>query len=263
MKTIGFIGVGKMATAIISGLDQTKFNVLISGRDITKTQAQAQELAVVATTNHEELFKNSDLIVLSVKPQVLPSVLSELRSHLTKDKTLISIAAGLTLSDLKHLTQSENQPIIRIMPNINAQIGKSTSAIVKNEFVSKENDELAKEIFRSVGSVHEVAEKDFSTFTALAGSSPAYIYMFIDALSRAGVLHGIPKETATKIVAETVQASAEMVLASAEPPWNLVDKVSSPGGTTVAGVVSLEQNRFVGTVIDAITATIEREKNLK
>ncbi len=262
MKTIGFIGVGKMATAIISGLDKTKFNILISGHELTKTRAQAEQLLVTAAASHVELVKKADLIVLSVKPQVLPSVLTSLLSDLSKTKTLISIAAGLSLTDLKHLTESENQPIIRVMPNINAQIGKSTSAIVKNDFVGAEDYALAKEIFSSVGSIHEIAEKDFSAFTALAGSSPAYIYMFIDALARAGVLHGIPKETATKIVAETVQASAEMLLSSQENPWALVDKVSSPAGTTVAGVVSLEQNRFVATVIDAITATIEREKNM-
>jgi pyrroline-5-carboxylate reductase len=261
MKTIGFIGVGKMATAIINGLDKKKFNVLISGRDVTKTEQQAAELNVAARSNHADLVADSDLIVLAVKPQILPGVLTELSGLLTENKTLISIAAGLTLPDLQALS-AENQPIIRIMPNINAQIGKSTSAIVKNEFVTAENYALAREIFESVGTVHEVAEKDFSTFTALAGSSPAYIYMFIDALSRAGVLHGIPKDAATKIIAETVQASAEMILQSGENPWALVDKVSSPGGTTVAGVVSLEQNRFVGTVIDAITATIEKEKLL-
>lgn len=135
MKTIGFIGVGKMATAIISGLDKNKFKIIISGHNLTKTQKQAETLNVTAASNHEELVQESDFIILSVKPQVLPSVLSKLINHLTKDKTLISIAAGLTLSDLKHLADSENQPIIRVMPNINAQIGQSTSAIVKNEFV--------------------------------------------------------------------------------------------------------------------------------
>ena len=148
------------------------------------------------------------------------------------------------------------------MPNINAQIGQSTSAIVKNEFVDDSAYATVQEIFKSTGSVHEIAEKDFSTFAAIAGSSPAFIYMFIDAMARAGVLHGIPKDQATAIGAETVRASAEMILQSSENPWSLVDKVSSPGGTTVAGVVSLEQNHFIGTVIDAISATIEKEKNL-
>ncbi|MFC4651312.1 pyrroline-5-carboxylate reductase [Lactococcus nasutitermitis] len=262
MKTIGFIGVGKMATAIISGLDKQKFDILISGRDFEKTKGEASELSVTAVNAHKELVEKSDVIVLAIKPQVLPTILSEIAPVLTPEKTLLSIAAGFTLSDLKHLTKAESIPIIRVMPNINAQIQKSTSAIVRNEYVTDDIYEFAKTIFASVGTVHEIAEKDFSAFTALAGSSPAYIYMFIDALARAGVLHGIPKATATKIVAETVAASADMVLTSDENPWSLVDKVSSPGGTTVAGVVSLEQNRFVGTVIDAITATIDKEKKL-
>ena len=160
MKTIGFIGVGKMATAIISGLDKNNFKIIISGHNLAKTQKQAQELNITAANSHEELVQQSDFIVLSVKPQVLPSVLSGIVNHLTKDKTLISIAAGLTLTDLKHLADSENQPIIRVMPNINAQIGKSTSAIVRNNFVDDSAYDTAQEIFKAIGSVHEISEKD-------------------------------------------------------------------------------------------------------
>lgn len=263
MKTIGFIGVGKMATAIIAGLNKGKFEILISGRDLDKTKRQAEQLGVKAVSNHKELETQSDFIVLAVKPQILAKITDEILSALTADKTLISIAAGYSLEDLAHLMTLENMPIIRLMPNINAQIKRSTSAIVRNEFVSDENYALAREIFEQIGTVYEVAEKDFSTFAALAGSSPAYIYMFIDALSRAGVLHGMPKDLALDIVANTVASSAEMLAQSKENPWTLVDQVSSPGGTTVAGVVSLEQNQFIATVIAAITATIDKEKLLK
>lgn len=262
MKTIGFIGVGKMASAIITGLDKSNVRVLISGRDLRKTQEQADKLGVFASHSHGELVEQSDLIVMAVKPQILPDIMEEISPLFTKDKTLISIAAGFDLEALSDMSKTYDFPIIRVMPNINAQIQKSTSAIVRNEYVSSDIYQLTQEIFSSIGTVHEVAEKDFSTFTAIAGSSPAYIYMFVDALSRAGVLHGIPKDQATKIVAETVAASAQMILESGEGPWTLVDKVSSPGGTTVAGVVSLEQNHFVATVIDAITATIEKENTL-
>ena len=149
------------------------------------------------------------------------------------------------------------------MPNINATIQKSTTGITRNAYVSDNTFATVVSIFERVGSVHDIAEKDFGTFTALAGSSPAYIYMFIDAMSRAGVLHGMPKDVSTKIVSETVLASAEMVLKSGENPWTLVDNVSSPGGTTVAGVVSLEQHNFVATVIDAITATVEKNNQMR
>lgn len=259
---IGFIGVGKMASAIIKGLDKKQFDIIISGRELSSTQAKAQELDVAYATSHAELVEQADIIILGVKPQVVPELLNEISPVLGKTKTIVSIAAGLDLHRLAVLSTVENLPIIRIMPNINAMIGQSTSAIVANDAVSHNNFNFVKSIFENVGSVHEFTEKDFSAFTALAGSSPAYIYIFIDALARAGVLHGIPKAKATAIVAETVQASAKMILDSGENPWELVDKVSSPGGTTVAGVVSLEQNRFVGTVIDAISATIEKEKKL-
>ena len=128
--------------------------------------------------------------------------------------------------------------------------------------VSSEQTSPQGETQRICGSGHELAERDFGTVTARAVSSPVYIDMCIDAISRAGVLHGMPKDVSTKIVAETVLASAEMILKSDENPWTLVDNVSSPGGTTVAGVVSLEKNNFVATVIDAITATIEKNNTM-
>ena len=260
MTKIGFVGIGKMATAIIAGLDKEKYDVQISSRDKAETTEKAAELSVTAAASHQELINDSDIIILSVKPQVLPGVLADL--DIPTGKTLVSIAAGLTLDKLAELAHTDKQAIIRIMPNINATIGQSTSAIVGNAYVSGETYDFVKGIFANVGSVHDIAEKDFSTFAAIAGSSPAYIYMFIDAMSRAAVLQGLPKDTATKIVAETVAASANMLLSSGENPWSLVDKVSSPGGTTVAGVVSLEHDGFVTAVIDAITATVEKDKAL-
>lgn len=257
MISIGFIGAGKMASAIIKGLDKDKFSVLISGRTPEESQTVAQVLGVSAAANHADLIAQSDLVVLAVKPHIVAPVLAET----TLDKPLISIAAGVSLADLAALT-SDHQAIVRVMPNINATIQKATSGIVRNAHVTDATWEIVKTIFKSVGSVHEIAEKDFGTFTALAGSSPAYTYLFIDAMSRAGVLHGMPKDVSTQIVAETVLASADMVLQSGENPWTLIDNVSSPGGTTVAGIVSLEQNRFVGTVIDAMTATVEQNNNL-
>ena len=258
MISIGFIGAGKMASAIINGLDKKQFNIQLSASTVQSTQKHAQALDVTATPSHNDLIKTSDIVVLAVKPHVIPSILKQHKI----DKPIVSIAAGTTLSDLAELTSSK-QPLIRVMPNINATIQKSTTGIARNTNVSDDTFTVVKSIFESVGSVHEIAEKDFGTFTALAGSSPAYIYMFIDAMSRAGVLHGMPKDVSTKIVAETVLASAEMVLKSGENPWTLVDNVSSPGGTTVAGVVSLEQHNFVATVIDAITATVEKNNQMR
>lgn len=258
MITIGFIGAGKMASAIINGLDKKQFQIQLSASTAHSTQKHAQALDVTAAASHNDLIQSSDIVVLAVKPHIIPSILE----HHKIDKPIVSIAAGMTLSDLAELT-SPTQPLIRVMPNINATIQKSTTGITRNAYVSDNTFATVVSIFERVGSVHDIAEKDFGTFTALAGSSPAYIYMFIDAMSRAGVLHGMPKDVSTKIVAETVLASAEMVLKSGENPWTLVDNVSSPGGTTVAGVVSLEQHNFVATVIDAITAAVEKNNQMR
>lgn len=257
---IGFIGAGKMAQAIISGLDKEKFEVYISSRDFEKTSIIAKNLGVNQAKDNIELSKSVDVVIMSVKPQVMPKVLTEVKDYL-EGKLMLSIAAGLTLENLADLT-SKQLEIVRIMPNINATIKESTTAICPNELVADNNLEIAKEIFSSIGQIFQIEEKDFSTFSAIAGSSPAFIYIFIDALSRAGVLHGMPKDLATEIVASTVSASANMLAQSGENPWSLVDKVSSPGGTTVEGVVSLEENKFVASVIDAVTKTIEKDKRL-
>ncbi|GBG97034.1 pyrroline-5-carboxylate reductase [Lactococcus termiticola] len=262
MKSIGFIGLGKMSTVIIAGLDKEAYQIFASGRDFEKTKKEAGELGITALAGPQEVLEKSDIIILAVKPQVLPAVLSSMSPQLSADKIIVSIAAGLTLDELAGLADQAGQPIVRIMPNINASIQASTTAMVANEYVSDEDYQAVKRIFEQVGSVHDIAEKDFANFTAIAGSSPAFIYIFIDALSRAAVLNGLPKSQATQIVAETVSASAQMLMASQENPWALVDKVSSPGGTTVAGVVSLEDTGFVSSVIAAVNATIEKDKAL-
>ncbi|MFV0555677.1 MAG: pyrroline-5-carboxylate reductase [Lactovum sp.] len=259
---IGFIGIGKMSQAIISGfLLEQKSNLFISGRDFEKTKKQAKEFNLTALSSNSELVETCDLIILAVKPQILPEILKEVSAALNKEKTLLSIAAGFSLEELNHLTNPK-QAIIRVMPNVNAAIGQSTSAIVKNTFVTDIVYKKAKELFLQVGTVHEILEKDFSAFSALAGSSPAIIYLFIDALSRAGVLHGISKNLALKIIAETVAASAQNVLLSSEHPQTLVDSVTSPGGTTIEGVRALENHAFNATLIEAITAIIEKDKKL-
>ncbi|MDR0299639.1 MAG: pyrroline-5-carboxylate reductase [Streptococcaceae bacterium] len=256
---IGFIGVGKMAQAIIVGLSN-KSEIMISGRDFTKTQAMADKLGVEAVKTNTELAKLADVIILSIKPQILPDILAEIKAELSPEKTLVSIASGIKLEELTALT-AQNQSIVRAMPNVNAAIQRSTSAIVRNDKVSDEIYLYVKSLFEQVGSVFEISEKDFMTFGALAGSSPAYIYIFIDAMARAGVLHGISKEIATQIVAETVLGSAENVIKSGMHPQALADSVASPSGTTIAGIIALENHGFNAAIISAIDETIKKEKS--
>ncbi|WEG73755.1 pyrroline-5-carboxylate reductase [Vagococcus intermedius] len=265
---IGFIGSGNMATGIIKGLLKNEKvlakDILITASTSQRSLAKAKELGVIGVKSNAELLALVDIVVLAVKPHHIPTILKELDSLLAKKKPLIiSIAAGLTLGQLQENIKSDlKAKLVRVMPNMNVTIGRSVSAICSSESVSAAEVETVADLFRAVGSAYIIEEKDFRNFTSLAGCSPAYTYLYIDAMSRAGVKNGLPKELATKVAAEAVLGSAELLLQSVETPWDLIDKVCSPGGTTVAGLVTLEDEGFMSTVIKGLDATIKRDQEL-
>lgn len=265
---IGFIGTGNMATAIIKGIIEKEF---IAAKDIylfdvmtEKVQDFAKEIGAHACASNPELMKEVDAVVLSVKPNIIEKVLLETKDLILEKKPLlISIAAGTPTEKLYGFLQTtENIPVVRVMPNVNAMIGKGAAAICGNPFASEEQVNYVIEMFQAVGLAWRLPEKDFSNFTALASSSPAYAYLFIDSIARAGVKNGLPKELATEIAAQAVLGSAEMILTSGENPWTLIDRVCSPGGTTVAGLVALEDEAFISTVIKGIDATIAKDQEM-
>lgn len=177
---IGFIGVGKMARAIIQGLKTRPDQIIISGSSLQRSKEIAAELDLDYAQSHQDLIDQVDFLILGIKPQAYQAVLSPL----TFKQPVMSMAAGVTLAKLAELVGSD-LPLIRIMPNMNAQILKSTTAITCNDQVNQEIKELAQAIVTSFGSCFDISETDFDTFTALAGSSPAYIYLFIEAMSKA------------------------------------------------------------------------------
>ena len=253
---IGFIGVGKMATAIINGLNTSSHRIIISGSSLARSRQLAEELEVEAAS-HQELLDNADLVILGIKPQMFDKVLAGLNFH----QPIISMAAGVTLERLASLT-SPDLPLIRIMPNLNAQILKSTTGLCTNDKVSEDLLAVAKEITDSFGTTVELAEKDFDTFTALAGSSPAYIALFIEALAKAGVKNGLSKQVALTIATQTVLATAENLSLGSDSPHDLIDKVCSPGGTTIAGLMDLERTGLTHSVVSSIDTTIAKAKKL-
>ncbi|MFV0559922.1 MAG: pyrroline-5-carboxylate reductase [Enterococcus sp.] len=263
---IGFIGTGNMAKAIILGLLKqetfTTKDIFVSSGHYENARAFANKTGVNACHTNQEIVEKADIVVLAVKPNIIHSVLNNLKEF-SQSALFVSIASGTTLQDLEHSLADSQAAIIRVMPNVNVSIGEGVSAICKNDSVSEEQLQQATLIFEAVGSVYPLAEKDFSNFIGLAGSSPAFVYMFIDAMGRAGVLNGLPKDLATEIAAKAVVGSAKRILAGDENPWELVDQVSSPGGTTVAGVVALEEEGFVSTVIKGVTKTIEKDQAMQ
>lgn len=265
---IGFIGAGNMATAIIHGLIHKEVidakNIFASSGHFEEAQALATATGITPCKTNQEVVANVDVLILAVKPNILPIVLPEISVSVKEHKSvLVSIAAGVTLEQLATMLNLAEQPIIRIMPNVNVSVEAGVSAICGNEHVSTEAFKTVQTLFEAVGSVYELAEKDFSTFVGLAGSSPAFVYMFIDAMARAGVLNGMPKKVATEIAAKAVLGSAKRLIEGGENPWELVDQVSSPGGTTVEGVVALEKDGFIPTIINGVDATIKKDQKMQ
>lgn len=258
---VGFIGTGNMAQAIIDGLLKTgtvsKEEVFVSSGHFENAQTFAAETGVHACKSNQEVASKSDIVLLAVKPKIIEKVLKELKEYSQK-VLFISIASGKSLTDLETALEDPQASIVRVMPNVNVSVGAGVSAICKNEAATEEQLQQATIIFEAIGSVYPLAEADFSTFIGLAGSSPAFIYMLIDAMGRTGVLNGLSKQTATEIAAKAIMG-CQKFLSSDKNPWELVDQVSSPGGTTVAGVVALEEAGFIPAIIKGINTTIEKD----
>ena len=265
---IGFIGTGNMATAIIKGIVAKEFmtskQVYLLDVDRSKAELLAKELGANVVESIESLIEAVDFVVLAVKPNIIEQVLKEAKEMIeVKKPVLVSIAAGTQTDKIYRFLDTDAEvPIIRVMPNVNVMVGKGAAAICGHDFATDQQLEFIVEMFESVGKAWRVAEEDFSNFTALAGSSPAYAYLFIDSIARAGVKHGLPKQIATEMAAQAVLGSAEMILATGENPWTLIDQVCSPGGTTVAGLLALEEEAFISSVVKGIDATIAKDKEL-
>ncbi|MGE7927331.1 pyrroline-5-carboxylate reductase [Lysinibacillus xylanilyticus] len=261
----GFIGLGNMTTAIIKGMCNSRdFDpTFIYGYNRTKakTTKLAASYGIQAASSIEDIMSNCDVIILGVKPQMLPDVLPEVKKHLQDNHVIVSIAAGKNISYFQGYL-SEATPIVRVMPNINAIIGASTSCFTASEPVSDIQLQHVVSLFETVGTIIEVPEHLFSIFTTIGGASPAFTYMYIDALARAAVREGMPKSMALDIAANAVLGSAKMIIQSQEHPWALVDQVCSPGGTTIQGVSSLQSNHFETTIHDAVAAVTNKDRSL-
>ncbi|GAA2523443.1 pyrroline-5-carboxylate reductase [Rarobacter incanus] len=266
MTTVGFIGTGNMASAIVRGITGSGFvaasDVTLFDRTATKAADLAKEIGGANVAASLEAAARADVVVIAVKPNVVPEVLPQVAAAASDaGAVIVSIAAGLTLERLRHLAGIE-VPLVRVMPNVNATVGAAMSAIAHNDLVTDAHKEAALRIFGAVGRVIELPEAQFSAFTAIAGSSPAFVFVFIDALARAAVEAGMPKALATEAAAQAVLGSATLLLESGKNPWELADVVSSPGGTTVAGLLAMEDQGFYSAVVAGVRATIAKDRAL-
>ncbi len=264
--SIGFIGCGNMASAIICGIIDNKavkaeevnvFDVYAPATDSIKAK---YNINVFGT--EEEIAINSDTVVLAVKPNVLSSVLKKIDGALgNKDTLIISIAAGKSTEFIANELTHDNR-IIRVMPNINAKVSEAICAYTANVKATDEDKKLTAKIFSAVGKIIYLEENYFPLFGVLGGCTPALAYMFIDELARAGVKNGMKKDVALKISAQAVLGSAKMILESDEHPYELIDKVCSPGGTTIEAVTSLQESRFNSAIHKAVDKAVEKDSKL-
>lgn len=262
---LGFIGAGNMGSAIIGGVLASK---MIDGRDITvfdKDAAKVKDLSgkygVNVASNSTECTE-CDIVFLCVKPNVLDSVIKEISSYVNENTVFVSIAAGQSIAKITESFNNSKVKIVRVMPNTPALVGEGMSAVCVNENVGSTELRSVLDILRCFGRAEVVSENLMDTVTAVSGSSPAYVFMFIEAMADAAVKGGMTRDMAYTFAAQSVLGSAKMVLETGMHPGALKDMVCSPGGTTIDAVAVLEKNGMRNAVIEAMEACIEKSKSM-
>ena len=264
-KTWGFIGSGRMATALVrgmlrAGLARAGDIVASDPLEAARTSLQAETGISVFDAN-PPVVERSDVLVLAVKPQTMLTALAQLRPALHDGHLVISVAAGVSIAALCEGLGMERR-IIRVMPNTPALLGEGASAYAIGPGVTADDEAVVRSFLESVGRVVCVPEPLLDAVTGLSGSGPAFVYLMIEALSDGGVRVGLPRETATLLAAQTVVGAARMVLETGLHPGVLKDQVASPGGTTIAGLHALERGGVRGALIDAVEAATRRSAEL-
>lgn len=256
MYKFGFIGMGNMGTAMMKGVKAAfgGSDILFTEKNKERMEVISKELGIACCDGNTECAANSRYLILAVKPIVYPAVLAEIKDSLTSDQILISIAPGITIETIHKQIEGKCR-IVRAMPNTPALVGAGMTGISYDAgaFSEDEKKEL-EDFFSSFGKVQVVEERLMSAVVCASGSSPAYVYMMIEALADGAVKCGMPRRQAYEFVAQTVLGSAKMVLETGEHPGVLKDNVCSPGGTTIAAVEQLEANGFRNSLMQATKA---------
>lgn len=262
---IGFIGLGNMAKAMISGILGKGLyapeEIMGSAKTAKTCDRVKREFDIETTTDNVKVASNADILVLAIKPQMFGEVIPHIAGVIKEDAIVVSIAAGKTLKELSEMFGSLRK-IVRLMPNTPAEVSEGLTAVCPNERVSADELKTVLGICESFGSAEVIEERLIDAFSAIAGSSPAYVFMFIEALSDAGVKAGVPRQQAYKFAAQAVLGSAKLMLDTGKHPGELKDMVCSPGGTTIEAVEVLESMGMRSAVMKAVDACVEKAKKL-
>jgi pyrroline-5-carboxylate reductase len=264
-KKIAIIGGGKMGSIIAQGLIAQKISsnkdIIVTDIDTARLEFLRKSMKLKVSQDNEKAVKGADIIILAVKPQNMAATLKEISFAVDKTKIVISIAAGITTAFIEsHLAKGAR--VLRVMPNTPALVGEGAAAVAKGSSAKKSDAKLAHIIFNAVGISVEVEEALIDAVTGLSGSGPAYCFLIIEALIDAGEKMGLPRDLAGKLAMQTMLGAARLCIHSGKQPAELREMVTSPGGTTVAGIKALEEGKIRATIISAVEAATKRSKEL-
>ena len=261
--TIGFIGTGRIARALIAGLVRESYND-VSGfdKDPAALEAVSHEFGIALKTSVREIAQTADIIILAVKPYQIEEVLGELQGHLGTEHLLISVAAGIT-SEFIRTHSREEMRVIRVMPNTPAFVGEGMTVISGGKHATVEDIAKAKKIFSAIGRVLVLDESLMDAATAVSGSGPAYMFSIIASMAEGGVRCGLSGEDAVTLSAQTMLGAAKMVLDVKKRPEDLIKDVTTPGGTTEAGLKEMDDHHVRQAMIDTVRAAADRSIELK
>jgi pyrroline-5-carboxylate reductase len=264
-EKIGIVGAGKIGSAIARGIVRAGLastdRVMASDVSGPLRQALADELGISVTSDNRELCDFAEVVILAVKPQILDPVVKQMARSFGAGKLLVSVAAGVPILRIE-AGLPPGARVVRVMPNICCVVGAGAAAYAAGAHATAQDLEIVGSILNSFGMGLRVDEKDLDAVTGLSGSGPAYVFLFIEALADGGVQVGLSREVALKLALHTVYGAARMALESAKHLSELKDEVTSPGGTTIAGLYALEQKSLRGTVMNAVVSATRRSQEL-
>ncbi|ERL64168.1 pyrroline-5-carboxylate reductase family protein [Schleiferilactobacillus shenzhenensis] len=266
MVKIGFIGSGHMASAEIAGTlhaGAAAADLFVTSRTPAHFQAVAKQYGIHGAASAADIVAAADIVVLATPPATAAPILGGVAGQWRSGQILVSVVGSVSVADLTKFAAAPNLPIVRLLPNVNVATGSGMTAYAVNEAVTDTALQTVLTWQQSLGDMMPLAEDLFGAFVGLAGSSPAFIFVAIDMLARLGVKYGIPMTDARRIAAQAFKGSADQILATGANPWDLADSVSSPGGSTVRGMVALQSSGFFAGLTDAVTATIEKDQAKK
>ncbi|MFO7784394.1 MAG: pyrroline-5-carboxylate reductase [Thermodesulfobacteriota bacterium] len=264
-KKIGFIGSGNMGTALIRGLitsgTSSADRIICSDIKEAKTSALHEEFAVKTTSDNCLVATEADIVIYAIKPQIMARILKETAPCLDMTKVVVSIAAGVPLAAINSCLKKDLR-LIRVMPNVGSAVMESATGITAGDHALNGDLDLVRGIFESIGKTVTVDEYLMDAITGLSGSGPAYIFMIVDAMADAGVKVGLSREDSLYLSAQTLLGAAKLLIETQEHPSRLKDSVTSPGGTAIAGLHTLEEGGLRTTLINAVESATKRAKEL-